>query len=550
MLQPTILARLLDEGVQQGRLDVVLTDAGFMLGVALLGALFALGRNYLASTISLTCSAQIRSDLFRKIIARPVDQAALDDPDSLLTRLTNDVTQVQNFLNGAMRIFFKAPLLGVGAVLMATLLDPGLALILVVIVPVVLVILGWTIARGFGLFRRVQEHLDRVNTVFREFLAGIRVIKALDRGRAEEERFSQAAGALAEVNTRALWFMSRLGPLVSLIVNFGIVAVLWFGVQSAAQGNFRPGHLIAFVNYMTQILFALMMTTNIINSLVRARASAARIAEVLQGPGPETVEPGEAVVRTKTGALSVEFQGVTFRWPGSSGEGVLQNLSFRVEPGEFIGIVGSTGSGKSTLVQLACGFQKPLGGQVLVGGMPAYGSEGRGVRAGIAVVPQRVNLFSGTIGSNLQWGHPDAGPAEWRAAAAAAGALEFIQGFAEGWDTRVGRGGVTLSGGQKQRLSLARALLRSPGLLVLDDSTSAVDTVTEAKIRASLRQLPSQPTILLVAQRIASVAEADRILVLDEGRMVDFATHRQLAERCDVYREIIKSQTGWEADPV
>jgi len=538
VLQPTILARLLDEGVRQGRLDLVLTDAAWMLLVAGIGALFALSRNYFASHISLSCAARIRSDLFRKIVSRPVDKAALDDPDSLLTRLTNDITQVQNFLNGAMRIFFKAPLLAVGAILMASLLDPGLAALLLVIVPLVLGILAFTIGRGFGLFRHVQEQMDRLNTVFREFLTGVRVIKALERGSDEEQRFAKAAGNLAEVNTRAQWFMTRVGPMVALLVNLGIVAVLWLGLQSAEAGDFRPGHLIAFVNYMTQILFALMMATNIINSLVRARASASRISEVLNAPGQENPDTEREETDLPHQAAGLEFHRVSFRWPGGTGD-VIRDVSFRIEAGEFIGIVGSTGSGKSSLVQLACGFQHPHGGSI-----------SRPARSHIAVVPQRVNLFSGTIRSNLLWGHPNADQAQLEQAAEAAGAKEFIDGFPDGWETRVGRGGVTLSGGQKQRLSLARALLRQPGLLILDDSTSAVDSLTEAAIRTALRALPGKPTIVLVAQRIASVAQADRVLVLDEGRLIDLGTHRELSVRCEIYRDIIRSQTGWEADHV
>jgi ATP-binding cassette subfamily B multidrug efflux pump len=548
LLQPTLLSRVIDEGIAQGRMDLVLADAGLMLVFTLVGACFALGRNSMASRVSQAAATRIRSDLYRRILARQVDEASSQSPDTLLTRLTNDVTQVQNFLNGSMRIFFKAPILAAGALVMAFLLDPGLALVLAVVIPVVGVLVVATVGRGLALFQGVQRGLDRVNAAFREFLSGIRVVKAFDRGGDEVRRFSEAAGNLAEANIAALMVLARVGPVVGLAVNLGLVVVLALGFPSPGR-PFLPGHLVAFVNYMTQILFALLMAANILNALVRARASAGRIDEVLEAPLHRgTFTPVQTSPVPVGQGLEVRWSRTAYRYPGSAGPGVLEEIDAVLHPGEFVGVLGATGSGKSTLLGLVCGFYEPTSGEVLVGGTPVYGTAGALVRPRIGLVPQKVNLFTGTIRSNLAWGRPDAPDADLEAAARASGAWEFIQRFPEGWHTPVGRGGVTLSGGQKQRLSLARALVRRPDLLLLDDTTSAVDPVTEAAIRANLRALPGRPTVVLVAQKAASVADADRILVLDDGRIAGFGSYRTLVRDCPVFQQILASQTGLEAD--
>jgi ATP-binding cassette subfamily B protein len=541
--QPTILSSVLDVAVPSGRIEAVAADVGWMLLVAGLGAVFALGRNLLASRVSQSLAGRLRGDLFRTILSRPVSRAAHDDPDSLLIRLTSDVTQVQNFLNGVMRIFFKAPFLAVMAIVMASLLDPLYALVLAVIIPVVAGILAFTIRRGFGLFVRVQEGLDRLNGSFRQFLGGIRVIRAFDREAAEENRFRQVAGQLADTSRDALWFMTRVGPLVGLLVNLGIVAV-FFVVAGRPGGAVHPGRLVAFINYMTQILFALMTVGNIANAFVRAQASAGRINEVLDGSGAaenHRSAPARSGSEAAPGALGLEFRRVEFRWIPGREPPVLGDLSFRVEPGEFVGVLGATGSGKTTLLQLAAGIQEPASGTV---------TPGREVRSRIALVPQKANLFTGTIRSNLLWGNPEATDDDLEAACAAASALEFVASFPDRWETRVGRSGVTLSGGQRQRLALARALLRKPDLLILDDATSAVDTLTEAAILAALGHLTPRPTLLMVGQRVGTFRKADKILVLNEGRIAGFDTPEALARTCAVYRDIVRSQTGLEADHV
>lgn len=548
VLQPTLLAGVLDKAVPTGRMDVVLAQVGLMGLVAGAGALFALGRNSLASTVSQGLAGRLRGDLFAKLLARPVSQAARDDPDSLLTRLTSDVTQVQNFLNGVMRIFFKAPFLAVMALIMASLLDLTYAAVLAVILPVVTLLLAFTIRNGFGRFVKVQAGMDRLNASFRQFLGGIRVIRAFDREAAEETRFRAVAGQLAETSREALWFMTRVGPVVSLLVNLGIVAVFVI-IASRGGAAVHPGRLVAFINYMSQILFALMTVSTIANGFVRAQASASRINEVLDAPSEGAADSRAAssplFPSSAPGPLAVAFRAVDFRWNAAGGPLVLSQITFGAEPGEFVGVLGATGSGKSTLLQLAAGIQAPAAGQVWVGG-----GSGPVVRSRLALVPQRTNLFTGTIRSNLLWGRPDASEADLEAACAAASALDFVRGFPDGWDTRVGRAGVTLSGGQRQRLALARALLRRPDLLILDDATSAVDTLTEASILAALRTLPSRPTVLMVGQRVSSFRGADRILVLDEGRVAGFDTPLGLAANCLVYRDIVRSQTGLEADRV
>ena len=548
LLQPTIMSRVIDEGVASKDLGLVLRLGGFMLIVAALGALAATARNIISSRVSQDFGTSLRADLYRRIMGLSFDSLGRFDTASLVTRLTNDVNQVQVFSNGLMRIMVKAPLLAIGGIVMAVLLDARMSLVLVATVPVVV----WLIARSLGtsypFYRRIQSSLDRVNGVMREYLSGVRVVKAFGRFDHEESRFAEANEDLSASMTKAMRVMAVFSPLMSLTLNLGIGAVLWFGNVRVASGSMRLGQVVAFVNYMTQILGSLMMMSMIFNMFVRARASAERIGEVFAGR-PEGAGAAPAVPVPRAGSAagrrgwSVEFDRVGLTYD-EAGEPALRGVSLSCPPGAVIGIIGSTGSGKSSLVGLMPRFFDATEGRVLVEGRDVRDWELGCLRAGIALVPQRSLLFTGTVLENLRWGKPDATLDEAEEAARAACAHEFIEELPDGYDSLIGRGGLSLSGGQRQRIAIARALIRKPAILVLDDSTSAVDAVTELRIREALRSGCSGTTVFLIAQRISSVKSSNTILVLDEGAMAGLGSHEELLGSCEVYRDIHASQVG------
>ena len=562
LLQPTIMARIVDVGVATRDVGYVLAQGAVMLMVAGLGGLAATARNLLASTVSQRFAADLRADLYRCCVG--MSFATLDrfETASLVTRITNDVTQMQNFVNGMMRIFVKAPLLAIGAVIMAFLLDARLARILVVMVPVVAALVAVSLRVGYPRYRAVQQRLDRVNGVFREYLAGVRVVKAFNRFDYEAVRFSAANDALAGANAGAMRIMAVFTPGIAFSVNLAILGVLWLGGVRVDAGEVGAGQVIAFVNYMTLILFSLMIVAFIFNTFVRARASSERISQVLSAgatpAGASTDErlnrrPGEpharrsgvaaSSVTAATGA-SIRFESVGFRYGGEGSLAALQNVSFECRAGATLGIIGSTGAGKSTLVDLIPRFREAQSGRVSVGGVDVRSMDTAALREQVAVVPQRTLLFTGTIGENIRWGREDADMAAVIAAAHTAQAHDFISSLRDGYDTRLGRGGLNLSGGQKQRVALARALVRRPRILILDDCASALDAVTEQRLRAALARDLEGATLVLVAQRVASVVGAERILVLEEGVIAGLGTHPQLLASCEVYADIHRSQIG------
>lgn len=546
---PTIMAHVIDVGVKEGRLDYVLQMGGYMLLITGIGAVAACCRNIVASRASQAFGTELRSDLYRKI--QSLDIAGIDrfERASLITRLTSDVTQVQHFMHGMMRIFVKAPLLCIGALIMAVRLNPALSLVLVAVVPIVGLLIAWNMKVGFPRFMRVQKALDQVNRVLREYLSGVRVVKAFNRFDHEEDKFQEANGEYRERSTQVMRLMSFFNPAVMLTVNLGIAAVIWFGGLRVDAGLMPVGHIIAFINYMTQILFALMTIFMVFHMFVRAKASASRIGEVFSEVNSlhwkEGVGGSEAESKNKG---RVDFEQVTFSYDGPNGSPVLKAITFTCHPGETVGIIGSTGSGKSTLVSLIPRFYDADSGTVKVDGTDVRDTDPKLLREKIAIVPQKTVLFSGTIRENLKWGKEDASQEELEAAARMAEAADFVSALPDAYETRLGQRGVNLSGGQKQRLSIARALLRKPDILILDDCTSAVDMETEARIKASLKAYARGLTCLLIAQRITSVMDADRILVLDEGERVGFGTHEELLQSCKVYREIYRSQLGKEAE--
>ncbi len=551
LMQPTLMARIVDTGVAARDIAVVLRYGLLMLSVAAIGAAGAAGRNIIASIVSYRFGARLREDLFRKVTAFSFSELDSFDASSLITRQTNDVTQVQTFVNGVMRFFAKAPILAIGGLVMAIVLEPGLAVVLAVAVPLAAVLIAVNLATGFPRFRRVQESLDGVNAVTREYLGGIRVVKAFGQERREVQRFARANGELTGASTYALRAMALFGPAIALSMNLGIVAVLWIGGYRVASSSLQVGKIIAFINYMSQILFSLNMISMIFTSFVRARASWERVGAVLGTEGSEAIgqPPAESAAAGAAPARQgtpVRFDAVSFSYPGSKGGLVLEGIDFTCPSGRITAIIGPTGSGKSSLAALVPRFYDPVKGAVRVGGTNVRDLDLRDLRQRIALVPQKTVLFTGTIAENLRWGKEDASEEELRAAAKAARAHEFISRFPEGYGTMLGQGGVNLSGGQKQRLAIARALVRKPDVLILDDCTSSVDSITEAEILAAIRE-STTATCILITQRISAAAAADRVLVLDDGRAVGVGRHETLVRECEVYRDICVAQLGREA---
>lgn len=543
---PTVMAHIIDSGVTAKRLEVVWRLGGLMLLITAAGAVAAATRNIVASRVSQKFGAELRADLFRQI--QSLSFAGIDrfERASLITRLTNDVTQVQNFVNGLMRIFVKAPLLGIGALVMATLLNPHLAVVPAIVVPVVALLIALNMKVGFSRFLLVQKALDRVNGAMREYLSGVRVVKAFNRFEHEVDKFEDANAAYRFRSIGVMRAMAIFNPAIMLTVNFGIVAVIWLGALRVNNGQMQVGHIVAFINYMTQVLFALMTVSMVFNMLIRARASVARIGEVF---AQESAAGGHAGALAQTdGAMKgrIDFEDVSFSYGGADGTPVLKRVTFSCLPGETVGIIGSTGSGKSTLVGLIPRFYDALSGFVRVDGVDVSQIDPRELRERIAIVPQKTVLFTGTVLDNIRWGQEEATEADIEHAAKMAEAHDFIAAYPEGYRIRLGQRGVNLSGGQKQRVSIARALVRKPDILILDDCTSAVDVATEARIKAAIKQYAESMTCLIIAQRITSVMDADKIVVIDDGQVVGIGTHETLLATCTVYQEIFQSQVGKE----
>ncbi|WP_315116441.1 ABC transporter ATP-binding protein [uncultured Clostridium sp.] len=544
LMQPTIVSKIIDNGVLKNNMDYVLNMGGVMLAVTALGAMSAVTRNIISSNVSQRFGSKLREDLFKKIQGFSFGNIDKFQGASLMTRLTNDVNQVQNFAHGMMRIFVKAPLLCIGSLIMATLINPSMALILLAVVPIIAVLIFINMRAGYPYFVKIQKSLDRVNAVMREYLAGIRVVKAFNRFDYEINRFEGANNELAQISIKGTRVLSIFNPLITLTVNIGIVLLLWFGGVRVNSGNMQVGQIIAFTNYMTQILFSLIMLSHVFTMFIRAKASAERIGEVFEEEN--NINMKEETISFKETRGKINFEDVSFSYNGDKSEPVLKNITFTCKPGETLGIIGSTGAGKSTLVNLIPRFYDTTSGVVKVDGVNIKDLNLKDLREIIGIVPQKSTLFTGTIMENIKWGNEFATIEEVEEAAQISQAHEFISSFPEGYNTVLGQGGVNLSGGQKQRISIARALVKKPKILILDDSTSAVDAATEGKIREDLKRYSSNTTCILIAQRITSVMSADRIIVLDNGSIVGMGTHEELMNDCDIYKEIFRSQIGKE----
>jgi ATP-binding cassette, subfamily B, multidrug efflux pump len=544
LMQPTIMSKIIDVGVANKDMHYVLQKGGLMLLITAFGAISASTRNVVSSIVSQNFGSELRSDLFKKIQGLTFESIDKFDRASLVTRLTNDVNQVQVFVNGLMRIFVKAPLLCIGGLIMASRLNLHLAVVLAIVVPIVAILIMMNMRLGYPFFIRVQKALDLVNGVMREYLSGVRVVKAFNRFDYEIDKFNKANVEFQAKSISAARLMSVFSPAIMLTVNFGIIAVLWIGGNGVNTGHIQVGHVIAFINYMTQILFSLMTISMVFNMFVRARASVGRIGEVFSEESQLTWKENAAGDSGVKGRI--DFENVCFSYEGTSGEPVLKNINLTCLPGETVGIIGSTGSGKSSLVGLIPRFYEVSAGSIKVNGENIRNINPKKLRDKIAIVPQKTTLFTGTVSENIKWGKDDASMEEIERAAMMAGAHDFISVAPEGYQTLLGQGGVNFSGGQKQRVSIARALVKKPEILILDDSTSAVDVATEAKIKESLKKYAKGLTCLLIAQRITSIMDADKIIVLDNGEVAGTGKHEELIKTCGVYQEIFQSQVGKE----
>ncbi len=539
LLSPRLMASIIDEGVVKGDLAHIQRTGFFMIGIALIGIVGGVGCGIFSSIASQKFGTQIRQELFDKIQTFSYRNLEQMTTGSLITRLTNDIMQVQMFVMMLLRMMVRAPLISIGSFIMAFLISPKLALILLLVIPILAIAIFFIMRKGILLFNQVQQKMDGVNTVLKENFAGIRVVKAFVRHIFENSRFRRANDQYMDISLQAAIVMATLMPVMMLLMNGSIVAVIWFGGLQTWEGSLQIGELAAFINYVMHVLFSLMMFSMMMVNITRAKASADRIVEVLDIES-EIQNEEHAIVDSISGGR-IEFENVSFIYANQ--ERVLKNINFVAEPGQTIAILGATGSGKTTLVHLIPRLYEASKGRVLIDGVDVRKMDLYSLRSRIGIVLQQALLFSGTIEENIRYGRPNATHEQVVEAAKAAQAHEFITKLPEGYQTQLGQRGINLSGGQKQRISIARTLLIKPSILILDDSTSAIDLKTEAKLQQALKSLMKSSTNLIIAQRISSVTEADKILVLDEGEIIAEGTHESLLQESPVYQEIYQSQT-------
>lgn len=541
---PRLMASIVDYGVVVGDTGHILSVGRVMVIVAAFGMAAAFLGARLASLVAVGFARDLRNRIFEHISNFSLQEFDKVGTATLITRTTNDVAQVQQLAFMSLRMMIRAPLMAVGGVIMAVAQDARLSLIFLAAIPLLAAVIWGISSRGMPLFKVVQEKLDRLNLVTREGLTGIRVVRAFNRTRYEEERFANANRDLADTSVRVNRIMAAMEPSMSIIFNFTTIAILWLGGVRVELGQLQVGSMMAFIQYANQIMFSLMMVSMIMVMVPRAAVSAARIAEVL-AMEPEIEEPARPVAPPEDRGV-VEFDDVTFYYPGAEVP-ALSHISFRAEPGKVTAIIGGIGSGKSTLASLLLRFYDVSSGSIRVDGVDIRQMSQEDLRRRIGYVPQKALLFSGTVRENLQYGRPEATDDEMRHAAESAQAAEFIERLEGGYDAFIAQGGANLSGGQRQRLTIARALVRRPRIYVFDDNFSALDFKTDAKVRMALQRETADATVIIVAQRVSTIMDADQIIVLDEGKMVGIGTHQELVRTNEIYREIVASQLSEEA---
>ena len=540
-VQPMYMAKIVDDGVMQRDLSVITEVGTYMVLVSIAGLLVTILNVYISSRASIGFGTDLRENLFNKI-----QQLSFFDIDrfssaSLITRLTNDITKIQQLIMMSMRMMLRAPLLLVMAVFFVVRINADMALVLLAAIPILGISVYFILRKGFPLFMKVQQKVDALNEVVRENLINIRVVKSFVREDFEAEKFAKKSEDLRDMIIRASNIVVAIFPVMQLVMNISIIAILWVGGHKVMVGDLKVGELISFVNYLAQVLMALMFLSMIVMNFARASASSERILEVLNtDPSLANTKEGLKDIHKVT-LGKVEFRDVSFRYSGGDTD-VLKDISFKVTPGETIAVVGATGSAKSSMVQLIPRLYDATSGEIRIDDVPVKDYQLDELHSRIGMVLQKNELFTGTIAENLRWGKEDATMEEIIEACKAAQAHDFITSFSNGYDTMLGRGGVNVSGGQKQRICIARALLRKPKILILDDSTSAVDTETELKIRENLNEMLHDTTVFIITQRINTMQSADRVIVLEDGSIDAIGTPNELMKTSVVYQEIYNSQ--------
>jgi ATP-binding cassette, subfamily B, multidrug efflux pump len=540
---PALMADIVDNGIVKGDTSYIFNVGGFMLLVSVGGAICAVVASFFSARIAIGFGRIIRGKLFTHVEHFSLHEFDTVGTASLITRTTNDTTQVQQVLIIILNMMISAPLMAIGGIILAIGQDGTLALVLVGAIPILVASILIIMTKAIPLFRLIQVKLDKLNLILDEGLTGVRVIRAFDRIGHEEKRFDEANLDLTDTAIKVNRIVAALMPIMMLVLNMTSIAILWFGSIRINDGAMQIGALIAFLQYAMLILFAMLMVSMMFIMLPRAAASAARINQVL-AMEPE-IKDAATVKRADAQRGYVDFDNVTFSYPGAE-EPAICNISFSARPGEVTAIIGGTGSGKSTLVSLMPRFYDVDSGSVRIDGVDVRAMSQEHLRAKIGFVPQTAVLFSGTIAENIRYGKEGATDEEVRHAADIAQATEFIADMKDGFDSVIAQGGTNVSGGQKQRLSIARALVRRPEIYVFDDSFSALDFKTDARLRAALKKEILDATVFIVAQRVSTIMDADQIIVLDEGSIAGIGNHRELMETCLVYREIVSSQLSLE----
>ena len=552
---PTLMSDIVDTGVVDGNINYIISIGGWMILIAVIAMISSIIGSYLAAKVATGFGRDLRTKVFTKVESFSLEEFDEKGTASLIIRTTNDITQIQQLVIVMLRMFLRAPLLFIGGIIMAVIKNAKLSLMLVVILPFLVIVIFLVAKRSMFLFKSMQIKLDKLNLVLREYLTGTRVIRAFNREDYEKKRFRKANFDLTETAKKVNKLMVILIPLMMLILNLTTVSIIWFGGIQINEGSMQVGDLMAFIQYASQILFSLIMGSMMLIMLPRASVSAIRINEVLDVEpkirDPKTVvkelQPGikHDMTSKKEKRGYLEFNDVSFCYQGAK-EPAIDKISFKARPGELTAIIGSTGSGKSTLINLIPRFYDVTEGRILVDGIDIRELTQEKLRSKIGLIPQKVVLFSGTIAENICFGNHKLSLDEITRAAEIAQASEFISSMKKGYNSIISQGGTNISGGQKQRLAIARALAKRPEIYIFDDSFSALDFKTEAKLRVAIKRETKNDTVLIIAQRVTTVMDADRIIVLDEGKIVGKGKHQDLMMTCKAYREIVASQLSEE----
>lgn len=543
LIVPLVMARIIDNGIAGNDSSYVLKMSGVIILLGVCGLGFALTCQFLAAKCAYGFGTELRTALYKHINSLSYTSIDRIGTSSLVNRLTNDSMTVQNGVNMFIRLAVRAPFLVIGAAVMAFTIDMRLSLVLIIAAPLISLIIFFIMRRTVPMYKKTQQKLDRAALLTRESIEGTRVIRAFSRQNEEIEEFGEAVNDIAECSAAVGRISAVLNPAAFMIMNLGIVAIIWFGGLRIDSGSLTQGELTAFTNYMTQILLALVILANLIVIFTKAFASANRISEVFELPPEEC----GIVSPDRSSENIIEFRGVSFAYE-NAGEESVRDLSFTLGRGEMLGIIGGTGSGKTTAASLIPAFYRPSAGDVIVEGVNVSEVNVEELRGLVGMVPQKAVLFTGTLRENMRWRKSDASDEEIIAALKTAQAWEFVSNLPDGLDTLISQGGKNLSGGQKQRIAIARALVGKPDILILDDSTSALDYATDLKLRKALKTDLGDTSVVMISQRTTSLMDADRIIVMEDGAPVGIGTHDELLENCEVYRDIFRSQMNEKED--